>query len=440
MNARRPHRERVERTPGALQRALRSCGQLARAGLLVLATAPGIDAARATETWFDRVEDALTFSGRDASWRARVSGLLDIEGYAMQTPPPGVIFGQGETLFSPRLSLFFDAQLGHRVYLFVQARADRGFDPAPQPLEVRLDEYALRFAAHRRVVFQLGRFATLVGNWAGRHSSWSNPFINAPVPYEYLTGVWDTEAVRSSNTLLQWSHIRRGLPANVTAGEKSLRVPIVWGPSYTTGASVAVDFGAWRFAAEAKTGSLSSRPEAWHHPREQRSHPTWSGRLSYRPSAMWQFGVSTSVGSYLREFASNSVARGFRREDYRQRVLAADAAFAWRHWQVWAEAFASRFEIPLVGDADTFAYYVEAKYKLTPQLSGAVRWNQQVFDTIADRGRDVAWGHEVWRVDVAPTYRLTAHTQLKLQYSLQHGDARDRRHTRLLAAQFTARF
>jgi hypothetical protein len=48
----------------------------------------------------------------------------------------------------------------------------------------------------------------------------------------------------------------------------------------------------------------------------------------------------------------------------------------------WAEFYEARFEVPNVGDADTFAYYVEAKYKFTPQLFGAVRWNQQLFNTI----------------------------------------------------------
>lgn len=407
---------------------------------LALATAGG--SLRAAEEFFDRVESALTFSAADARYRARLSGIVDLEGYALQLPPLGVVHGARETLFSPRLTLFLDAQLGRRVYFFAQARADRGFDPAPESLRLRLDEYALRIAARDdgRFVLQLGKFATVVGNWAARHDSWSNPFITAPAPYENLTGIWDTEAVRNSNVLLQWSHVRAGMPAAVTAVEKSLRVPIVWGPSYTTGVAASGDIGKFRIAAEVKAGALSSRPEAWHHPREQRSHPTVSARLGYRPSPTWNFGVSASGGTYLREFAEASVAARHGRGDYRQLVLAHDVAFAWHHLQIWGEVYASRFEIPLVGDADTLAYYVEGKYKFTPRVSAALRWNQQVYDTIPDRGRQTAWGHEMWRIDFAPAYRFTPHTQLKVQYSLQRGDARDREHTRLVAAQFTLRF
>ena len=94
-----------------------------------------------------------------------------------------------------------------------------------------------------------------------------------------------------------------------------------------------------------------------------------------------------------------------------------------------------------MGDADTFAYYLEAKYKFTPQLFGAMRWNQQLFGTVPDvAGGSVRWGCDLWRIDTSLGYRFTAHTQLKLQYSFQDetSDSRDLVHT--LAAQFTLRF
>lgn len=396
----------------------------------------------AADDFLDRVEEALTFSARDGRVRAKLSGTLELEGYRVQLPAPGVIDTADGSLLEPRLTMFLDAQFGPRVYVFAQARADHGFDPGERAAQMRLDEYALRFAPWGRggLSLQVGRFATSVGNWATRHGSWANPFITAPLPYEHLTGIWDTEAIRSSNVLLQWSHVRPGLSAAVTAKEKSLRVPIVWGPSYADGVAVFGDVGRFRYVFEGKLGSLSSRPEAWAHGREQRHHPTLSTRLSYHPSPMWQLGVSASAGAYLREFAGRTLPSGYGRGDYRQLVLAQDIAFAWRHWQIWAEAYAARFEIPRVGDADTYAYYTEVKYKFTPQFFGALRWNQQLFATIPLRGEPMRWGRDVWRIDLAPGYRFTPHTQLKLQYSLQHGDSGARDTTRTLASQFTLRF
>ena len=410
--------------------------------LIALACAAALPATRAVEELFDHMENALTFSAVEGRARARVSGTLDLEAYLVQLPAPGLLDTADGSLLEPRLTVFVDAQFGPHVYLFAQARADHGFDPSERHSEVRLDEIALRLAPGSRREFnlQFGRFATVVGNWAARHGSWANPFITAPLPYENLTGIWDSDAVRSPNMLLQWSHIRPGLPGRVTAIEKSLRLPIVWGPSYADGVMISDVLGKLRYAIEAKLGSLSSRPEAWQHGAEQRRYPTLSAHLEYRPSPTWQIGASASEGSYLREFADRTLAPGHGRGDYRQRVIAGDLAYAWRHWQVWAEAYTARFAIPLVGDADTMAYYTEAKYRFTPRLSGALRWNQQLFATIPDRLGDTRWGKDVWRIDAAPGYRFSPHTQLKLQYSLQHGDSGAHTTTRTLAAQFTVRF
>lgn len=399
-------------------------------------------AAAAEDVVFDRLAEALTFSSPDARIRARLSGALELEAYAFQLPAPGLLYATRDTLVAPRFVVFLDAQFGPRLYSFVQARADRGFDPSEGRSDARVDEYALRYTPWKNGIFnlQVGRFATVVGNWTNRHDGWTNPLISAPMPYDNLTGMWDTDAVRSSTELLQWSHVVPGLSRFVLAREKSLRIPIVWGPSYVPGAAVSGDVGRLRYAAELKFGSLSSRPEAWAHAREQRHHPTVSARLGYRPNPTWDLGVSVSDGVYLREFAARSIPAGVGRGAYRQRVVAQDLAFAWHHLQLWAEVFAARFEIPRIGNADTVAYYAEAKYKFTPRWFGSLRWNQQLYGTIPDRGRDVRWGHDAWRIDAAPGFRLTPHTQLKFQYSLQHGDSGSRTYTRSLSSQLTVRF
>src|ERR671935_240996 len=57
----------------------------------------------------------------------------------------------------------------------------------------RLDEYALRITPWQdgRFTLQLGKFATVVGNWVPRHLSWDNPFINAPLVYDNFTAIQD---------------------------------------------------------------------------------------------------------------------------------------------------------------------------------------------------------------------------------------------------------
>jgi hypothetical protein len=384
------------------------------------------------QDFLDRVDEVLTFTALNGDVRARVSGTLDLEAYRFSGPAPGLIRTTSDALFNPRLSLFVDAQLGDSIYVFTQTRVDRGFDPSDAGAQLRLDEYAVRFTPWKdgRFSLQAGQFATVVGNWVSRHLSWDNPFINAPLPYENVTAIEDKTA---PNT---YEFLDIGTPA-----EKYEYHPVLWGPSYATGVSVAGRLGLFDYAAEIKNASLSSRPEAWPITRRDFDHPTVSGRLGFRPNEMWTFGVSASDGPYFREEATPTLPLGRDIGDYHERLLAQDIGFAWHHWQLWAEFFEARFEIPGFTDADTFAYYLEAKYKFTPQFFGAVRWNQQFFSDVTNSsGGTAPWGHDLWRADIAAGYRFTAHTQLKLQYSFQHekNGLRDLAH--MFAAQFTVRF
>jgi predicted porin len=148
-----------------------------------------------------------------------------------------------------------------------------------------------------------------------------------------------------------------------------------------------------------------------------------------------------SDGPYFRSEAQYTLPPGRGIGDYRELVLGQDASFAWHHLQVWAEVYEARFEVPRVGNADTLAYYLEAKYKFTPQFFGALRWNQQLFSKV-DTGAagKVRWGNDLGRVDVAAGYRFTPHTQLKLQYSFQQETSGPGDTNHLFAAQLTVRF
>jgi hypothetical protein len=384
------------------------------------------------EDVLDRVEDALTFSGFDDQLRFRFSGLVSLEYYHHDEASTNLIFSEADNFLNPRLSLFFDAQLGPQVYLFAQSRLDRGFDPADHDAEMRLDEWAVRWTPwdDGRLSVQAGQFSTIVGNYIERHLAWDNPFITPPLIYDQITAIYDAEAPGSASVF-----------AEGITDEKYDYNPVVWGPAYTSGLSVSGQLGKFDYAAEFKNASLSSRPESWSVTNVGFDHPTISARLGYRPDLAWKFGVSASEGAYFTDAVGSDLPSGTGINDYRQKVLAQDVSFAWRHWQFWAELYEARFEVPYIGNADTLGYYLEAKYKFTPQLFGALRWNQMFFGDIPNgRGGKQPWGHDTWQLDSAVTYRLTPHMQMKLQYSLQHQAEVAKAYTHLLAAQFTVRF
>src|ERR1044071_2316390 len=98
-----------------------------------------------SQTWLDRLDDALHLQSRDGECRVDLSGTFDLEGYYIDQRPPGLIFGGDESFINPRLSLFLDARFGKHFYSFVQARVDRGFDPRSEVRGARFDQYLLRY-------------------------------------------------------------------------------------------------------------------------------------------------------------------------------------------------------------------------------------------------------------------------------------------------------
>jgi hypothetical protein len=385
------------------------------------------------DDFLDRVDTALSISSFQDNLRSRLSGTLDLEIYHFEQPAPGLINSSIDTLFNPRLTLFLDAQIGSQIYFFAQSRLDRGFDPSDNGAQVRLDEYALRVTPWKdgRLTVQIGKFATVVGNWVPRHLSWENPFINAPLVYENVTAIQDKSAPYSPLYFVYGPYYYGKYAFN----------PVIWGPSYASGISVSGQLSKFDYAIEMKNASLSSRPESWNVTENGFEHPTFSGRVGFRPNEAWNFGVSASEGTYFRREAESTLPPGRDIDDYREFVLGQDASFAWRHVQLWVEFYEARFEVPRVGDADTFAYYIEAKYKFAPQLFGAIRWNQQLFGDISNPyGGSLHWSPDLGRIEVAAAYRFTPHTQLKLQYGFQHETTGPGDDNHLLAAQFTIRF
>ncbi|MGI8821275.1 MAG: hypothetical protein ACR2ID_10475 [Chthoniobacterales bacterium] len=389
----------------------------------------GATAALRAQDFLDRLDERLTIAAFDNEVRARISGLLDLEFYHFQQPPPGLIDVAGHDLFNPRLTLFLDAQIGPRIYFFAQSRLDRGFDPRDQGPQLRLDEYALRVTPWEdgRLSLQAGKFATVVGQWVSRHLSWDNPFVNAPLVYENVTSLEDRAAPQ--------------LPFDGRLDDaKDEYIPVIWEPSYATGASAAGRLGKVEYAIELKNAALSSRPESWDATRVDFAHPTVSGRVGFRPDEAWNMGFSASDGAYFRPEAQATLPPGRGLGDYHQTLLVQDISFARHHLQLWAEFHEGRFNVPRLGEADTFGYFFEAKYRFAPQLTGAVRWNQQFFsDLPTGTGQEVPWSRDASRIEAAVSYRFTVHTQLKLQYYLTlQEDPGELSHT--FAAQFTVRF
>ncbi len=371
--------------------------------LVLLGTVSSLAGGQSFDAFMDRLSENLRLAGKEGQMRLHLSGTVDLEGYRYEGPAPGLIRNDDETLLQPRLSVFLDAQAGPRWYGFAQVRVDQGFDPSNADLEIRLDEYALRFTPWEdgRLSLQAGQFATVVGQWVHRHLSWHNGFITAPLLYENPTRLSDLRPPYSEYSLT-YPYDGYGYYYN----------PVIWGPGYARGISASGHWKQLEWALELKNASLSSRPEYWPVTRTGFQHPTVSGRLAWRPDLRWTFGLSASEGSWA--------GPGERFEDpgqYRQQVFLADFSYAHRHLQLWGEYAVARFSVAGFGeDLETRVWFIEARYRIMPRLSASLRWNEQRYSELYYYGNEIGeWGSRLKRLDAAINWRFNAHTQLVLE-------------------------
>jgi hypothetical protein len=388
-----------------------------------------VSTVEASEDWFDRAERALTFSLPNQGVRVQASGLVDLEGYRGEQSTTGFVFTDSNQLFNPRLSLFLDGQKGANWYAFAQFRADRGFDPENRPLRGRLDEFALRWSAAPagQLNVQVGQFATVIGGWVGRHRSWDNPFVAAPLPYQHMTGAYERRAPASL----------AGLIPDESQNEYAHN-PIIWGPSYTSGIAAFGHAGRLDYAVELKNVGPSASPEAWPITAVGFEQPAINTRIGFRPDPRWRLGASFSDSTYVLPVALRGT--GHRPADYREQLFGQDVSFGWHHWQIWAELFEASFGVPGTQRAWTYAGYIETRYKFTPQFFGALRWNRQTFSSVFEGVAQQPWGQDVTRIDAAVTYRITAHAQLKLQATAEYDTPQVPQFHPVYATQFTVRF
>lgn len=389
----------------------------------------------------DRASDALRFSSIDGDVLFRVSGTVETEAYSLTLPYEGTVYTEDTALSTGRMTMWVDARLWKYIYFFTEVRIDDGFDPgSDEGLRARIGACAIR-ANLGDIAIQAGKFSTVVGSWPRRYSAWDNSFITAPLPYSQLTGIWESVPASAPANLLRWSHVRPRPPANREQSDQHFRQPIIWGPAYGSGAAIFWLAGAFSVAAEVKNTALSSNSYNWESSHGLRENPAFATRVGYKPNASWELGVSAATGTYLESDAKDEIPKGLRLRDYRQVTTGADVSFAWHHWQVWAEAFAARFEIPHQDTAEVFSWYLETRYKFTARFFCGLRLGQQLYGQIqVTPDEKIRWGRNVSSLELAPVFRINAHLQAKAQFSLIRTEDTGRNFGRMLAGQLTLRF
>ncbi|NBX36752.1 MAG: hypothetical protein EBR10_05960 [Planctomycetes bacterium] len=350
----------------------------------------------------DQIRDMTSFQSEKGDVSLDFDFYATVDNWVISQPPPGIMVTGQNYLNSPRLSMLGTLQVQEWLSIFALGDVDRGFDPTDGSIQIRPDVYYAKISPFGGILQgKFGAIPTSYGQWVNRHFSWQNPLVNAPLAYEWFMGIRGDTARITPKTA----------PAN-----RSTWLPIIWGPSYTSGGQFNGTLDRIDWAFEFKNDALSSAVpywQLWENPLDG-SALTYTGRLGWRPTTEWNIGASGSTGSYV---VPNSF-QGW--QNYLQNNVGVDVSWAHGDLELWGEAHWSNFNVrsgPLspAGTVGVVSYFMETRWRFDAQWWLAGRWNQQVYGDAP--GSSESWDNDVWRIDACVGWRLDRTLTVKTQFS-----------------------
>lgn len=370
-----------------------------------------------------------------------LSGQLDIEGvHVTSDAPTGAAgldpcqtchvevaraFMAGEGAFNAsRLRLFVDFFLGDHVYTMAEVRTSHGRESLTGGIRTKVEQFFVRFTgAGERLALQAGRFASPFGSYAARHRSVLDPFVSAPLMYDYRTVMNRWRTPGSASAFLTWQD-RPEDPDLPGAGP-------IWETPYQWGAMASGNLGPVELRVAAMNSSPSSNPNAWSNDWDRFDPPSWIVGARWQASASLELGASWNRGPWLESPLDGSETPppgpsppvpdpAWR--PYDQEMVAADIAWARGPWMLRAEGLLDYWAVPNVTErANERAVNVEVQRDLAPGFSAALRYGYIDFRPLDDDlgaaspfpgGRD--WDRDVSRYEGSLAYRLTRNVGLLL--------------------------
>jgi hypothetical protein len=350
----------------------------------------------------DQIRDMTSFQTAKGDVSLDFDFYATVDNWVISQPPPGIMVTGQNYLNSPRLSMLGTLQVQEWLSIFALGDVDRGFDPTDGSIQIRPDVYYAKISPFGGILQgKFGAIPTSFGQWVNRHFSWQNPLVNAPLAYEWFMAIRGDTARITPKTQ----------PAN-----RSTWLPIIWGPSYTSGGQFNGTLDRIDWAFEFKNDALSSAVpywQLWENPLDG-SALTYTGRLGWRPTTEWNIGASGSTGSYV---VPNSFP-GW--QNYLQNTAGVDVSWAHGDLELWGEALWSSFDIrssPLsqAGTVGVVSYFMETRWRFDAQWWLAGRWNQQLYGDAP--GTSDSWDDDVWRIDACLGWRVDRTLTVKTQFS-----------------------
>ncbi len=322
---------------------------------------------------------------------------------------------------------------GQHFAILGELRTENVQDIVPYALYVRIRPWTTR-----HIDIQVGRVPPTFGEYARRTYASDNPLIGYPLAYQYLTSLRPDSLPATADELLRKRSL--GWLTRYTIGDTTPHagVPLVSAFRWDTGVQIhgGAPNGLLNGTVSVTTGTLSNPLFT-----DDNAGRQIAGRVELRPATGLLVGASAARGPFVSADAAR-VAGVEGKGDLDQTAWGTDVEYSRGYYVLRFESIASAWRVPGIrapfidSPLRAFSTSVEGRYKLTPALYVAGRYDHIGFSDLTGTVVTVPWEAPVTRVEVGTGYSILRNLRVKLavQRNWRDGGVLTRRAT-LAAAQ-----
>ncbi|MEX1181973.1 MAG: hypothetical protein WEF86_01975 [Gemmatimonadota bacterium] len=303
-----------------------------------------------------------------------------------------------------RARLFAQHWLTDDVGVFMEAFVDSESDPRLNGGYIVINNVR----GHEWLSIRAGMAPSLIGNFGLRSTYFnSNPLIGVPLAWQHRTTL-DAAGLTTASDLL------RRRESNV------ISLPILYDACWNLQWEFMGEVGMFEYSVGITPGSMSNPMQS-----SNEAGVQVLGRAGLVPLPELRLGVSAGVGPYIggpnRDPLTTATSFPGGPADYDQRLVGIDAEYSLGRAILFAEAYHSSWEVPLVAeDLSALAGYVEGRYDFLPEWFGAARIGSMIFSdiTVEDGLQSITtgWDDDVLRVESSLTYRWARELQVRVDW------------------------